>query len=117
MMDRPPKYYPYISKNFTGRHLRDNSRFFGRFSEFDTASAGVTFDLGDTLGVYPNNDKTEVREFLDAYGVDPDLVLSLEYVFDGKDFLPPALTAEQLFSEVQWVVASFCLGRVRVCVA
>uniref|UniRef100_A0A6A7FYI8 pyruvate dehydrogenase (NADP(+)) n=3 Tax=Hirondellea gigas TaxID=1518452 RepID=A0A6A7FYI8_9CRUS len=71
-----------------------------RHYEFNLKDSGISFELGDTLGVYPHNNETNVGEFLEKYGIAPDTVISLEYMSDGKNTLPSALTALHLFTEV-----------------
>ncbi|KAJ2571498.1 sulfite reductase [NADPH] flavoprotein component [Coemansia sp. RSA 1807] len=50
--------------------------------EFDTRNTGLTYEIGDALGVYGSNDAQEVREFCAAYGVDTNALVTA--VKDGR---------------------------------
>ncbi|KAJ1851602.1 sulfite reductase [NADPH] flavoprotein component [Coemansia sp. RSA 1822] len=50
--------------------------------EFDTRNTGLTYEIGDALGVYGSNDAQEVRDFCAAYGVDEDVLVTA--VKDGR---------------------------------
>ncbi|KAF8322068.1 assimilatory sulfite reductase [Clavulina sp. PMI_390] len=45
--------------------------------EFDTAGTGLTYKLGEALGVHGWNDENDVLDFCKWYGVNPDLVISV----------------------------------------
>jgi len=45
--------------------------------EFDTAGTGLTYKLGEALGVHGWNDDGDVLEFCKWYGVDPDMLVSV----------------------------------------
>jgi sulfite reductase alpha subunit-like flavoprotein len=55
---------------------------------------------GDCLGVYAHNDKKEVLEFLDKYGLSPNTTIQLADKQDRKEPLPTNLTAARMFTEV-----------------
>eukprot|EP01083_Nonionella_stella_P143712 447223_1 len=71
-----------------------------RHYEFDLASSALSYDLGDTLGVFPTNSSDAVRAFLSAYDLDADAVLGFDHVGSGKAVMPRAMSAHQLFSQV-----------------
>lgn len=52
------------------------------------------------LGVYPHNNKKEVLEWCEQYGINPNSVLKLEDLQGRKEVLPPVVKAGQLFTEV-----------------
>lgn len=45
--------------------------------EFDTTGTGLTYKLGEALGVHGWNDDGDVLEFCKWYGVDPDAIISV----------------------------------------
>lgn len=71
-----------------------------RHYEFDLQGSGMTYSPGDCLGVYPHNNKKEVLEWCEQYGIDPNSVLKLEDLQGRKEVLPPVVKAGQLFTEV-----------------
>lgn len=56
--------------------------------------------VGDCLGVYPQNNRQEVNEFLEEYGINPNAIVHLEDTQDRKDPLPSTVSTSQLFTEV-----------------
>ncbi|GAO46883.1 hypothetical protein SAICODRAFT_70597 [Saitoella complicata NRRL Y-17804] len=38
--------------------------------EFDTTGTGLTYEIGEALGVHAHNDRKEVEDFIDFYGLD-----------------------------------------------
>lgn len=62
--------------------------------------AGVSYEVGDSLGVYANNDPEMVEQFLQFYGLKADDILTIQDKTDRKDPLPTVMTAEQLFGQV-----------------
>lgn len=71
-----------------------------RHYEFDLQGSGMTYSPGDCLGVYPHNDKKEVLEWCEQYGINPNSVLKLEDLQGRKEALPSVVKAGQLFTEV-----------------
>jgi len=71
-----------------------------RHYEFDLQGSGMTYSPGDCLGVYPHNNKKEVLEWCEQYGINPNSVLKLEDLQGRKEALPPVVKAGQLFTEV-----------------
>lgn len=39
--------------------------------ELDTSNTGLTYEIGDALGVYPHNQEKDVTEFMQFYGLTP----------------------------------------------
>jgi len=71
-----------------------------RHYEFNIKDTGVTYEVGDSLGVYANNNPEFVSDFLSFYGLKHDDILEIEDKTDRKDPLPSVMTAEQLFGQV-----------------
>ncbi|KAL2354802.1 hypothetical protein BJ546DRAFT_43681 [Cryomyces antarcticus] len=45
--------------------------------EFDLSNSGLTYDIGEALGIHAENDKDEVNEFIKWYGLNPDEVVEV----------------------------------------
>lgn len=45
--------------------------------EFDLGDSGLTYAIGEALGIHAENDKTEVEEFIKWYGLNPDEVVEV----------------------------------------
>ncbi|KAJ9620250.1 sulfite reductase [NADPH] flavoprotein component [Taxawa tesnikishii (nom. ined.)] len=45
--------------------------------EFDLGDTGLTYDIGEALGVHAENDKTEVEDFIKWYGLNPEDVVEV----------------------------------------
>jgi sulfite reductase (NADPH) flavoprotein alpha-component len=45
--------------------------------EFDLGNTGVTYAIGEALGIHAENDKVEVEEFIKWYGLNPDEVVEV----------------------------------------
>ncbi|KAG9620755.1 hypothetical protein KCU64_g21626, partial [Aureobasidium melanogenum] len=45
--------------------------------EFDLGETGLTYAIGEALGIHAENDKTEVEEFIKWYGLNPDEVVEV----------------------------------------
>jgi len=71
-----------------------------RHYEFDLRGTGISYSQGDCLGIYPHNNRDEVLQWCDEFGIDPNSVLRLKDTADRKDPLPPVIKAGQLFTEV-----------------
>lgn len=52
------------------------------------------------LGVYPHNNKKEVLEWCEEYGINPNSVMKLEDLQGRKETLPPVVKTGQLFTEI-----------------
>lgn len=45
--------------------------------EFDLGDSGLTYDIGEALGVHAENDEVEVKEFMKFYKLDPEEVVEV----------------------------------------
>jgi sulfite reductase (NADPH) flavoprotein alpha-component len=45
--------------------------------EFDLGDSGVTYDIGEALGIHAENDKGEVEQFIKWYGLNPEEVVEV----------------------------------------
>ncbi|TKX21322.1 sulfite reductase [NADPH] flavoprotein component [Elsinoe australis] len=45
--------------------------------EFDLGDTGLKYDIGEALGVHAENDATEVKNFIEWYGLNPDHVVEV----------------------------------------
>jgi len=45
--------------------------------EFDLGDSGLKYDIGEALGIHPENDKTEVENFIKWYNLDPNDVVEV----------------------------------------
>ena len=45
--------------------------------EFDLGTSGLTYDIGEALGIHAENDPEEVSAFIDFYGLNPDHVVEV----------------------------------------
>ncbi|GJC89645.1 sulfite reductase [NADPH] flavoprotein component [Colletotrichum liriopes] len=45
--------------------------------EFDLGDSGLTYNIGEALGIHAENDEEEVREFITWYGLDPEAVVQV----------------------------------------
>ncbi|KAL2870309.1 sulfite reductase subunit alpha [Aspergillus lucknowensis] len=71
------------TKSFTV-HVKENRRLtpvtYDRnifHIEFDLGNSGLTYDIGEALGVHCENDPEEVTEFIKFYGLNPDDVVEV----------------------------------------
>lgn len=54
---------------------------------FDTKGTGLTYEVGEALGIHGWNDEHEVRDFIDWYGLDADALVSFPSPHDhGKTY-------------------------------
>eukprot|EP00931_Biecheleriopsis_adriatica_P069889 TRINITY_DN436_c0_g1_i9.p1 TRINITY_DN436_c0_g1~~TRINITY_DN436_c0_g1_i9.p1 ORF type:complete len:1849 (-),score=485.30 TRINITY_DN436_c0_g1_i9:160-5706(-) len=69
--------------------------------EFDLSGSGLSYDQGDSLGVYPSNSKEQVSICLDALGLNGDEILNIQPIDSNRSVpLPEVITARTLFTEV-----------------
>lgn len=45
--------------------------------EFDLGNTGLTYDIGEALGIHAENDAADVTEFIAFYGLDPDAIVEV----------------------------------------
>ena len=45
--------------------------------EFDLGDSGLTYDIGEALGVHAENDEVQVREFMEFYGLSPEEIVEV----------------------------------------
>ena len=45
--------------------------------DFDLGDSDMEYNIGDSLGIHPRNDETEVRGFIKSYGLDPSAVVEV----------------------------------------
>ena len=45
--------------------------------EFDLGDSGLKYDIGEALGVHAENDETQVREFIQFYGLNPEEIVEV----------------------------------------
>ena len=45
--------------------------------EFDLEDSGLTYDIGEALGIHAENDQVEVEEFIKFYKLDPDEIVEV----------------------------------------
>ncbi|KAI5294396.1 hypothetical protein KEM52_004117 [Ascosphaera acerosa] len=65
-------------------HVRENRRLtpetYDRnifHIEFDLGDSGLTYDIGEALGIHSENDAEQITEFIEFYGLDPEAVVSV----------------------------------------
>ncbi|MCJ1443109.1 MAG: hypothetical protein MMC23_003606 [Stictis urceolatum] len=46
--------------------------------EFDLSNSGMKYNIGDSLGIHPRNDKKEIEDFIRTYGLNPKAVVEAE---------------------------------------
>jgi len=52
--------------------------------EFDLGNSGLTYDIGEALGIHAENDETQVKEFIKFYKLDPQEVVEVPTRDDSK---------------------------------
>ena len=68
-----------------------------RHFEFDLKGLGMSYEVGDSLGIWPTNPRKDVESFLNSTGLFPeDLIEIKSRVHDKKMSLPAVMSAEQL---------------------
>eukprot|EP00997_Jenningsia_sp_PLL12_P008623 NODE_541_length_1631_cov_321.685209_g449_i0.p1 GENE.NODE_541_length_1631_cov_321.685209_g449_i0~~NODE_541_length_1631_cov_321.685209_g449_i0.p1 ORF type:complete len:472 (+),score=162.91 NODE_541_length_1631_cov_321.685209_g449_i0:43-1416(+) len=70
-----------------------------RHFEFDLSKSSVMYNTGDSLGVYPWNEPSQVAEFLKWYGLQPNEILKVTDSSNSGKF-PNVMTAAQVFTQV-----------------
>jgi sulfite reductase (NADPH) flavoprotein alpha-component len=69
--------------------------------EFDTTGTSLKYSIGESLGVYGQNDLSEVEGFLQFYGVNPDQFVSMvpDQNRKGSGRKEELLTVRQIFQQ------------------
>ena len=67
--------------------------------EFDTTGTGLKYEIGESLGVYGHNDKTEVADFLKYYGINPNEFVALSGGEGHDEDKQELLTVRQIFTQ------------------
>eukprot|EP01059_Diplonema_ambulator_P020307 TRINITY_DN3404_c0_g1_i1.p1 TRINITY_DN3404_c0_g1~~TRINITY_DN3404_c0_g1_i1.p1 ORF type:complete len:1855 (+),score=788.42 TRINITY_DN3404_c0_g1_i1:131-5695(+) len=75
-------------------HDRDIRHF-----EIDLSGTGVSYNCGDSMGVYPWNAESRVQEFLAWYGIKPEAGINIGDPHEAGKFPIQATTAMQLFRQ------------------
>jgi homodimeric pyruvate:ferredoxin (flavodoxin) oxidoreductase len=69
--------------------------------EFDLTGSGLSYSQGDSLGVWPSNDKKQVDLCLSALGLKGDEIVRLQPIDSNRSVpLPEVLSVQALFSEI-----------------
>lgn len=69
--------------------------------EFDLRGSGLSYDQGDSLGVWPYSDKEQVDMTLSAFKMTGDEVFKIESIDSNRSVpLPEVITARTLLTEV-----------------
>merc|ERR1712012_756783 len=69
--------------------------------EFNLAGSGMTYDQGDSLGLYPTNPKSQVDKVLAAMNLTGDEVLRIRPVDSNRSVpLPEVVSVQTLFREI-----------------
>ena len=82
--DTKPSLRPDVAVKTHRVHVKENRRLtpmtYERnifHIEFDLGESGLTYDIGEALGVHAENDETEVKEFMNFYKLDPEEVVEV----------------------------------------
>eukprot|EP00771_Trimastix_marina_P003840 gnl/Trimastix_PCT/547.p1 GENE.gnl/Trimastix_PCT/547~~gnl/Trimastix_PCT/547.p1 ORF type:complete len:1171 (-),score=510.50 gnl/Trimastix_PCT/547:436-3882(-) len=68
--------------------------------DFDMADTGLTYEVGDAVGIHPSNPPQHVETFLSKLGLDGNIAVSILPAGEGSKLaLPPSLTIRQLFTQ------------------
>ncbi|KAJ2985806.1 hypothetical protein HDV02_000348 [Globomyces sp. JEL0801] len=65
--------------------------------ELDITGTGLKYEIGDALGVYPQNNSKAVADFLDWYSVDPSQIVYIDRPDGEGNSQSEVRTVEQLF--------------------
>lgn len=69
--------------------------------EFDLAGSGLSYEQGDSLGLWPSNPKQQVDTCLEALKVDGESVLTIKSVDSNRSVpLPELVTARKLLTDI-----------------
>jgi len=69
--------------------------------EFDLTGSGMSYDQGDSLGVYPSNSPEQVSQCLEALQLSGDEILRIRAIDSNRSVpLPEVLTVRTLLTEI-----------------
>jgi sulfite reductase (NADPH) flavoprotein alpha-component len=68
--------------------------------ELDISGTGLKYDIGDALGVYAENDKKKVNEFLQEYGLDGDKIISIDRRDESGMLFSEIKSISQIFEQI-----------------
>ncbi|KAI9776865.1 MAG: hypothetical protein M1839_009313 [Geoglossum umbratile] len=101
-----PALRPDLSVKTWTVHVKENRRLtplaYDRnifHIEFDLGDSGLTYDIGEALGVHGENDEQEVNQFIDFYGLRPDDVVEVPSREDS-DFLESRTVYQALMQNI-----------------
>ena len=79
-----PALRPDVSVKTHTVHVKENRRLtppsYERnifHIEFDLGDSGLTYDIGEALGIHADNDEIEVQEFMKFYKLDPEEIIEV----------------------------------------
>ena len=79
-----PALRPDLSTRTYTVHVKENRRLtpatYDRnifHIEFDLGMSGLKYEIGEALGIHPENDPSEVLDFIKFYGIEPDEVVEV----------------------------------------
>lgn len=72
--------------------------------EFDLGDSGLTYDIGEALGIHAENDPEQIEEFIKFYGLDPNAIVPVpsredEAVFEVRTVYQALLYNIDLFGK------------------
>jgi len=69
--------------------------------EFDLTGSGLSYEQGDSLGLFPSNEKAQVDICLNALDIKGDEILHIQPIDSNRSVpLPEAITARKLLTEI-----------------
>lgn len=68
--------------------------------EFDISGTGLTYKIGEALGVHAHNDEKEVAEFIHWYGLDPEAVVEVPSREDPENALEVRTVYQSLLQNI-----------------
>lgn len=69
------------------------------FFDLSLRGSGLSYYAGAHLGILPRNPDTQVANFLNWSGLDPEQMVSVHVVNDQPSEMPPVLTVRELFTQ------------------
>jgi len=68
--------------------------------EFDISGTGLTYKIGEALGVHQHNDEKEVSEFIQWYGLDPEAIVEVPSREDPENALEVRTVYQALLQNI-----------------